>query len=396
MRRTGPLVGRDLKARVAVESVTPLAFLNAGSLLLQRPPDVLADDGGGVVGTGGESGDDALVGGRIAERDGDVAEPALVARAAQRRARGALLPFPFGPFEEGDQPGAVEAVADGEVADARRSRELVPRAEELAIVAAEDSVADGLAQRLRYRTAQLDREIRDAAAGIELVRSDDRLRGADVEAGAAGPAVVGHGHVRRQRQVGVELAEQEPRSVAIEQIRVLADPPKACIASERLLEHGRAVDEDAIAELPDALRDGIRQALQARAQHLVIVAAERVTGHVARGRIGQGFASVARGVRPVAHARRDDSDRARHELGRPRALAAMPFHVRHRSLASEREPALEPSFVGLEIRFGDSELREAEIAAELLDFACQPLELCSAQVRHGTGLEVAVSIIAPR
>ena len=96
----------------------------------------------------------------------------------------------------------------------------------------------------------------------------------------------------------------------------------------------------------------------------MIVAAERVASDVARRRIGERGARVARGVGPVAHARRDDSDGARHELGGPRALAAVPLHVAHRPVAAEREPAFEPPLVGVEVGRGDAELREAEIAAE--------------------------------
>src|SRR6185436_181882 len=102
-------------------------------------------------------------------------------------------------------------------------------------------------------------------------------------------------------------------------------------------------------------------------------------------RIGERFARVACLVGPVAHAGRDDSDGAGHELRGPRALAAVPLHVVHRAVAPQSKPALEPGLVRFEIDRGDSQLRKAEIAADLLDFACQPLELCSAQVRHGTG-----------
>src|SRR5688572_23364126 len=98
MRRTAPLLGVDPKTRVAAESVTQLAFLTARSLPLQRPLDVLTDDGRRIVGASRQGRDDALVGGRIPERDGDVAEPAYVPGSAQRRARGALLPFAFRPL----------------------------------------------------------------------------------------------------------------------------------------------------------------------------------------------------------------------------------------------------------------------------------------------------------
>ena len=65
-----------------------------------------------------------------------------------------------------------------------------------------------------------------------------------------------------------------------------------------------------------------------------------------------------------------------HELGRPRALAAVPLHVAHRAVAAEREPALEARLVGVEIRRGNAELVEAELSAEAFDVAGEALELC--------------------
>src|ERR1700752_3336760 len=141
MRRSAGWLGVDPKARVGVKSVTQLAVLAArgGSPLpVHRPADVLADDRRGIVGASRQRGHDALVRGRVAERHGDVAEPAFIAGAAQRRPGRARLPLLLRPREQAYEAGTVEAVADREVADVRRSRELVPGAKELAIVAAEN------------------------------------------------------------------------------------------------------------------------------------------------------------------------------------------------------------------------------------------------------------------
>ncbi len=48
--------------------------------------------------------------------------------------------------------------------------ELVPRADGEAVVAAVDAVADSNAELVRDRAGMLDREVRDAAARIELER----------------------------------------------------------------------------------------------------------------------------------------------------------------------------------------------------------------------------------
>ena len=114
------------------------------------------------------------------------------------------------------------------------------------------------------------------------------------------------GFVGRQRQVGEDLADEEVRTGgARDEIRVLAYPPEPGIARQRLLEHGTRVDEHAIAHGPDALDDIVGESLQGIAQHLVIVAAQRIPRHVAQVRVGQRFVGVARVRRPVVHARRE-------------------------------------------------------------------------------------------
>ena len=59
----------------------------------------------------------------------------------------------------------------------------------------------------------LDRQVGDAAAGIETVGRGERVRGADVEAGAAGAAMVGGGLVRLQVRAGEDRPEQQPVAV---------------------------------------------------------------------------------------------------------------------------------------------------------------------------------------
>src|SRR5690242_21761823 len=110
---------------------------------------------------------------RVAERDGDVAQPPLIADAANRAAFGVAQELVFGPGEERRERGGVEAVAyGGEVSLARRYRVAVPRARELAIVAAVHAIADQRTQRFRNAACVFDRQVRDAAPRVELVRRD--------------------------------------------------------------------------------------------------------------------------------------------------------------------------------------------------------------------------------
>src|SRR5262245_40464024 len=125
---------------------------------------------------------------RVAQADGEIAQPPLVADAADGRALQAPVEVGLGPGEQLDQRGAVEAVARLEVLLGARLGEAVPWTDELTVVAAIDAVADKGTQLLRNRALVLDREVRDAAAGVELVGAADRLRRADVDAAPAGPA----------------------------------------------------------------------------------------------------------------------------------------------------------------------------------------------------------------
>src|SRR4030095_9062120 len=95
---------------------------------------------------------------RIAEAHGDVARPALVADPADRAARHPRLELLPAQSEEVDRGGAVETVANGaEVTFRGRLREAVPRAGELAIVAAVNAIADERTQIFRDRAGELDR-----------------------------------------------------------------------------------------------------------------------------------------------------------------------------------------------------------------------------------------------
>ena len=168
---------------------------------------------------------------RVADGDQHVPEEPVAADALDRRRRESL---PEGRLVERREIGKARRDAIGarlQLRLARRLRELVPRADGEAIVAAVDAVADGLAELARDRALVLDGEIGDAAARIELVRRRKRVGRADVEAGAAGAAGIGLGRVRRQRHPGDDRAEEQPGAeFAADEIGVLALPaePAAC------------------------------------------------------------------------------------------------------------------------------------------------------------------------
>src|SRR6185437_14390257 len=228
--RAGDGAGRHAADRFD-EPVDPLTVVRAGALLLllrQRPGDMLAHQRRRIIASCGECRDDRGVVVRIAQADGKIAQPARVAYAADRAAFHATRELIRGPGEERHQVGIVETVAHGEIPNARGLGVLVPRTRELAVVAAVDSIADQRAQGFRNAALELDRQVGNAAARVQLVRRDNGTGGAGGYARAAAAAMrAGRGR-DRQRQIGVDLAQKEERAgIARQQQRVLAAPAQA-------------------------------------------------------------------------------------------------------------------------------------------------------------------------
>src|SRR5919197_2770403 len=143
-----------------------------------------------MVRPGSERGDDLRRAGRVAQAHREVAQPAFVTDAPDRRAGEALVEVALRPAEEFNHGRSIEPIARLEVRFIGRLRKPIPWADELAVVAAVDPVADERPQLFRDGALVLDREIRDAAARIELVRRDDPLRRADVDAAPASAAML--------------------------------------------------------------------------------------------------------------------------------------------------------------------------------------------------------------
>jgi hypothetical protein len=104
--------------------------------------------------------------------------------------------------------------------------------------------------------------------------------------------------------------------VAVDQAGVLADPAQSGIARQCPFQHGGRVDEGAVAERADLGLHALGQLLQAVAHQLVVVAAERVAGHVGAFAIGQrgpGFGIVAAAV---VQPDRDHPQGTGHQFGR--------------------------------------------------------------------------------
>src|SRR5438874_13643432 len=95
-----------------------------------------------MIRPGSERAHDLGRAGRIAEAHGEVAQPALVADAPDRRAGEPLVELRLRPAEELHHRRAIKAVARLEIRLVGRLGKSVPWADELAVIAAVDPVAD--------------------------------------------------------------------------------------------------------------------------------------------------------------------------------------------------------------------------------------------------------------
>src|SRR5215472_3046542 len=100
----------------------------------------------------------------------------------------------------------------------------VPGTRGQAIVTAVDALADQRTQFDRNWTFELDRQIRDTPAGIELEWACDRSRGTQLDAPRTRAATIDLGSVRLQLQRGENLGEEYPvPELATDEVRMLAN-----------------------------------------------------------------------------------------------------------------------------------------------------------------------------
>ena len=115
--------------------------------------------------------------------------------------------------------------------------EAVPRAGVEAVVAAVNPVADRGAQLLRDRAFQLDSQIGDAAAGVELERRGDGPGRAGVDAARAFAAVVALRLVRLEFGGGEDFGDKKPvAEPAADEVGVFADEAEAGALAKVALE----------------------------------------------------------------------------------------------------------------------------------------------------------------
>src|SRR6218665_1176293 len=138
--------------------------------------------------------------------------------------------------------------------------EAVPRADDLAVIAAEYPIADQWAQFGGDRTFEFDGQVGNAAPRIQHIGADEGGGGADIQARAATAAMFGAvGVVDGQRQVDEQLAEKEIAArLTVQHQGVFANPAQAGLPGNGFLQNRRAIEKGAVAERADGLLDALR------------------------------------------------------------------------------------------------------------------------------------------
>ena len=304
----------------------------------------------------------------IAERHGQIAQPAFMTDAPDRRALGAGQEGRFIPGEELDQRCVGKPSAGPKVRLRGQLGKAVPGAGQLAVVAAVDAVADERAQGFRDAAVVFDGEIGDAAAGVEPVGRHDGPGGAGRETGAAAAAVVDPRRVWGQDELRVDDPEKKPGAgLPVDQVGVLADPAESRALRERLLQYRGRVDEDPVAEGADGRGDALGQLLQPAAQDLVIVPPQGIARDEGVGRVRQGRRHGRGRLRQIVEARRDHRAGAGDQFGGAGAARAMAGHIVHVAVVAECQPVGQMGLGGAQVRIRDADLLQAQFPAPVLD-----------------------------
>ncbi len=139
-----------------------------------------------------------------------IAAPALIADAADWAPLGMFEELGLAPAPQRQQGWPMQAGAGAEIGLRAGICVAVPRADELAVVAAVDAVAHQGSELFRNRAVVLDGEIGDAAATIHHIGSHNGASGADVDAGDTLAALLlFHRRVDGEWQAYQQLSQKE-------------------------------------------------------------------------------------------------------------------------------------------------------------------------------------------
>ncbi len=216
-----------------------------------------------------------------------------------------------------------------------------------------------------------DRQVREAAAGVEAVGRRQGIGGADVEAGPAGAAAILPRRIRLERGAGVDRPEEQPvAGFPGDQHRVLALPAESGGLGQGLLHHRGGIAEDLHPHVAPG-REEAAEFLQLALQDFVIIPPLGVGRDGAAVPPGEEVQGIL--LRPVAHGEDEDAADARPQADGPGALVGPVLHPVHGAVGALGEPVREAGGErGHPVRPGDAQAAEAQVPGPVLD---QPAQL---------------------
>jgi len=148
---------------------------------------------------------------------------------------------------------------------------------------------------------------------------------------------------------------------------VLAAPAQFRLCGQRHFHDRRGIGEHPVAEGADGGFHARRQLLQAVAQHLVIIAPQRIAGDIRRVWVIQNRVRVGGGRRKIIQSRADDALRAGDQFCGPGALTAMRGHIIHLAMKAFIQPLLQVVFRARQIAVGNADRGKAKLAPPEFD-----------------------------
>ena len=155
---------------------------------------------------------DLMAGLSIAKCDGHITQKADIASTPNWTALGILQKVSFLPLPKRQQTAVIKVVPRREVIDVGQLRVAIPRTNQLTIVTAKDTVANGAAVLGINATFMLDGQIRNTGCGIELVRGDNCLSGTNINTSTATAAVCFDRLIIGQLQTHKQLTQHKKRA----------------------------------------------------------------------------------------------------------------------------------------------------------------------------------------
>ena len=146
-------------------------------------------------------------------------------------------------------------------------------------------------------------------------------------------------------------------------------PADTRFRGELHFEHRCGIGEHSVAEGTGSFGDAIAKRLQARTQHLVVIAPSGVMSD--RGALRLRYGALGH-LAQIVHSAGHDAQRARLQLGGASAQRAVALHVVHLAMPAAGEPFEEPWLGRRQVGIRDTDSLEAELPAPLLDPFAKP------------------------